>query len=120
MKCSICDAPIKYDIGFKDLFVFDYVCPKCRLLLYPKKTVIPIDNGYVINYYYFLINDEYIERIERKVYPFIFNLIKASTSSIFLFLDDEIMPYLNFLNMCQNITLVSIVYEDLAYFLEDD
>jgi len=80
-------------------------------------TTIPTNDGYLMFYYYYLLDDEYEERVEMKIFTSLFSLLKKSNNTIVIFLDDEIIPYLYFLNFRQNITLFSVKYETLEDFI---
>ncbi len=115
MKCKICNKNIFYNLRFKDLFEFNFVCSKCRELINPKLSIIPLDYGYYIKYYYFILDDEYLDEIEYKIYPKIFEIFKKEKDSIILLLEESELYILKFLNFRQNIVLIKEVYS----YLED-
>jgi len=120
MRCKMCHKKMYYDISIKDLFVFNFVCHDCAKLLKPKLVTIPIDNGHLLYYYYFLLEEEYDEKIERKIYPVIMDMLYKRKRKMYFFLDDDFLLYFKYLNFNEDIYLISIVYEDLSYYLEND
>ena len=120
MRCSICHKPFFHNISFKNLFYFNFICPSCVQYLKPKKLSIPIDDGYLLNYYYFT-EDETIEReLTLRLFNAIKGIIKENYNSLILFLDDDTLPFINYFRFKENITLISIVFEDLEYILSSD
>ena len=118
MKCSICHKNIFYNLSFKDLFKFTFICDDCRKLITPKLTKIPINDGYFINYYYFLTDDNKEEISEYFFNRKIIDIVNKNRKTVVLLFDEETIPYLFYLNFHMDITLISIYYYDLS-ILED-
>ena len=120
MRCAICYKPFYYDIGFNDLGYFNFICNECKKTIELKNVEIPIDDGYLIYYYYFLLDNEYEESLNKRISKQIIDLFISNKNKIIIFLDEDIIPYLKYLEMCQNILLYSTVYIDLSIYYEDE
>lgn len=118
MRCSICKTEIKYELHIKDLFIFDFICCNCKKVIKEKKIIIPIDDGYIIEYIYFLDEKEYDDNICYKIYPKILEILKRYKNKIILFLDDDALSMIPYLRFRQNIVLISIKYIDISYYYE--
>jgi len=79
--------------------------------------VYPIDFGYVTHYYYFLLDKEYIDRIWDKIYDTLSRILRKEKDSLIIFIEESDIPYLKYLNLCQNIALVSIVYYPIEEYI---
>lgn len=117
MRCSICNKPFYYDLSFKDLFYFNFVCSICTKYLVPKLLTIPIDYGYQIYYYYFTDDETLDEKLEHHIYNRMIGIILKRRDSIVLFLDEYTLPFLKYFSFKMDITLISIVFLDLEYLL---
>ena len=120
MRCSICGSLLNKEIKFKDMMKFDFFCDSCKEKIYLKESIVPIDNGYLMIYKYFATDDNYISMLERKIFRPIYSLISSLKNTTLLFLDDNILPYLKYINFCQNIVLLSTIYVPLEIYIEND
>ena len=118
MKCRICHKPINININFESFFNFNFVCRECYKILKPKVSIIPIDYGHLIKYYYFLVDEEYEERLDILLGKAIYKIINNNKKTTVLFIDDTLIPFLKYINFNENITLISIKYEPLELYLE--
>lgn len=118
MRCYICGKIIEKEISFSKLGIFDFVCEDCSTLLKPKETYIPLDHGYLMRYIYYLVNDKYERMIESRIFPSLYLIFEWDKNRTYIILDEEIVPYLKYLDLCQNITVISIKYIPLEDLLE--
>ena len=114
MRCAICSKEIDVDIKFKDLFNFDYYCSNCKKDLDIKYSIIPNDDGYLFTYYYFTTKDEYIERINDKI----FNSLNDILDDTIIFIDEENAKDALSINLKENIKLFSTKYINLENFFD--
>ena len=114
MRCAICYKPIFYNLSFKDIGYYNFICKDCAKIVKEKWVEIPIDHGYLIYYYYFLLDDEYLEALEKKIPKLIIDIINKNKDSIIYLLDNENLKYLKYINFCQNIVAISTVYIDFS------
>ena len=120
MRCILCYKTFDYALGFKDLGYFNFICKECKNLIEPKLVIAPIDHGYLIFYYYFLLNDEYENNLNKRINKTIIDIINQNKKMTIMFLDDENIKYLKYINFCQNILLISTVYQDLSILENED
>ncbi|MBP5343388.1 hypothetical protein J6Y73_05630 [bacterium] len=119
MRCLICEKPIFYDISFKDLFSFRFICSKCLSITKEKTLIIPINHGHILKYKYFLDDEYYSQEIEKILYTKLIKILKENKKDLILFIDDDTLPFIKYLEFGIDITLISITYNDLEYLLED-
>ena len=85
MRCSICNKELEIDLKFKDIFNFEFFCDECSRDLDIKYSVIPANDGYLFYYYYFTTKDEYIERINSKIFRSLDGILNGTT----IFIDES-------------------------------
>lgn len=120
MRCVICNKPFFHNISFKNLFYFNFICPLCSEYRKPKLLSIPIDDGYLLNYYYFTDDSSIEEKLLMRLFDEIRKIIFENKNTLILFDDEDSLTFLKYLNFDMNITLIGIAYQDLEYLLFDD
>ena len=120
MKCALCGKKIYQDLSFKTLFTFHFYCKTCRNLLKAKMAVYPLDFGYLAHYYYFLLDKEYEDKIMDKIHDTLSDILEKEKDSLIIFIEESDIPYLKYINICQNITLVSSVYYPIEEYIYQD
>jgi len=111
--CKICKKEIKYDISFNDLFIFDYICKSCHNVIKEKHEVIPIDDGYLLYNYHFINEQDFTKEILELIYPKMITIAFKNRNNIILLDDEEIIPFIPFLNFKKDIIFLSIFRTDL-------
>ena len=114
MKCAICGKELFINLKFKDLFNFEYYCKECTKDIEIKYAIIPNDNGYFFKYYYFTTSDEYIDKINNKI----FNSLNDILVGTVIFIDEENAKDVLDIYLEENISIFSTRYINLEKFLE--
>ena len=114
MRCSICNKELNINLKFKDILNFEFFCDDCSKDLGIKYSVIPANDGYVFTYYYFTTKDEYVERINNKIFRSLNEILKGTI----VFIDNDNAKEVLGLNLKENIKIFSTRYINLEDYYE--
>ena len=114
MRCAICKKELYINLKFKDLFNFEYYCNDCRTKLDIKYCVIPSENGYLFEYYYFTASDEYVDYIDNKIFDSLYRILNGTV----IFIDKANVKDVLNIYLDENIKIFSTRYINLEDYFE--
>lgn len=118
MKCAICNKTFIRNISFNNFFKISFICKDCVSLVELKKCLIPLKNGYELEYYFCLLDESYKEEVRKKANQKIYKLLEKNQHKVFLYFEEEEIPYIQLFDFCQNTILFTVCYFELENLIK--
>lgn len=117
MICSMCGKYINKKVSISNIFDLDFICDSCAKEIELKLSIFPLNNGYLAYYYYYLIDNNYIDKINYKLYKLLYDFLKKTKNTV-IFINQELIDFLPYLDFHENIVFISIKYIELERYVD--